>query len=685
MISFGQIETQLGDQSEDRHVLGYDAALLYLRDRGITSEFVGRLGIRICLANDILEAVLRKKCFDDRLAVVFPHHKLNDEEGAYDWWSARLVPTGPRSTPDKRAKMFCPPGEPPVAFLPWTLDWSQLKKGDKVYIHESAIKAANGATLDRWSIGINGVRGWSSAKHNLPLIDGLREMPWRTMQLVPVIVFDSNTVGNPEVEDARRRLAARLVELTGQYALTADLPKRADGTDQGFDDYRVAVGDVEATRWLDAADTPIEIGEYEQLLIAMNENVVLVRNMSRVVEIKTGTQMTRGEFTDVNYAHITLEDDEGMRRNFPRMWLSDPRRGEVERLVYSPGHLEITDEFLNLWKGMGVEPAEGDVQPWLDVLEHGVPDPALRKWVTQWFAYPLANLGAKMNTFIHMYGPPGLGKNALLTPICGIYGRNSIVIGKDSISSTFNSVYAQRQFVNLDELHGGGEANALAITNRVKMLVTSPDILVNTKGSPEYTIKNHINLVTTSNYSDSLKLDDGDRRALVLLFGRKDLEHPGREYWDKYFKWALSTQGQAALYDYLIHVDMSGFDPDGHAPGTRWKDIVTDATRGAMEKWVRDLWEDPTLVLPPLFLDSKVLSPEQVAIAYMPEETHKITPGLKNALGQRMQDCGFERYTVKVEGQAKRLWVIADRYGRWDNERIRSEWVKASARTKGKF
>lgn len=689
MLTFIQIETQLGPASEDRHVSGFELAIEYLEKRGIPPELMVELGIRICPANELLEAALRRKVYDERLAVVFPH--LDIQGNYYDWWSCRLVGGGVRPgwqgmVTDRRGKMFCPPGEPTVAYLPPMLDWTKLERGDRVYIHESALKAANGARLGRWSVGLNGVRGWSSRKHGHALISGLKDIPWKTMELQPVIVFDSNTEDNPDVLDARVRLAAKLFELYGRRAVALELPRGADGEHQGFDDYAVAVGDSAALAFLDGAGLEVDLGEYELELRAMNNRVVLVQNLSRIVEIDTGTMMKRGDFTDVNYAHITVEiGDEGKRTNFPRLWLTDERRRVVQELKYSPGDEKVQGaEFLNLWKGMGCEPEQGDVGPWLKLLAHNVPDPALRQWMIQWFAYPLQNLGCKMTSFIHLYGPPGTGKNALLLPFMNIYGDNAASLTKERISSDFNEVYTLRQFINIDELHGGNEAGALSITNKIKILVTSPKLTVNGKGKPEYVVDNHLNLVTTSNYSDSIKLDEGDRRACVVQFGSRDTRIMDAAVWKEYYDW-VENGGGPALYDYLLGVDMGGFNPNGDAYKTDWKELVTDATRGPMEKFVRELWDDPDSVLPVWMQGAAVLTSDQLAVAYMPEETFKITPGLKNALGQRMQDIGFERMEFKADGAKKRGWVIVDRKGDWPTSRLREEYTKAINMTKGKF
>ena len=576
--------------------------------------------------------------------------------------------------------MFCPPAEPVHAYLVPTLGWSKLQRGSYIYIHESCIKAIAGAKLGYWSIGLNGVRGWSSQKHGIGLVDELRALPWKALELNPVVVFDSNAVDNWDVQHAIGSLAAKLFELTGRTARHILLPKSPDDTHWGFDDFVVRMGEDEAKRFLDTAVSaePVAISDIELLKIKLNEEVVVVRSLGRIAEQETGTLMSRGTFCDVNFADYIAWDEE-KPVNVPKLWLSDPRRREVERLEYKPGAEMLSEGvFLNLWRGMGLAPVRGDVSRWLAILEWYITDEQIRKWVIQWFAYPLQNVGGKLDTFLHLYGPPGSGKQAILLPLMMIYGRNAVVIGRERIASDFNSIYATKQFVNLDEMHGGGERDAISIGNKIDMLVTGDEIVINTKGVPEYTITNHCNLVTTSNYADGLKLKEGDRRACVIQFGSR-ANILLQDFFNDYYPWVKSG-GAEAVYEYLLNVDMAGFEPKGRAPWTEAKSEVTEATRAPMEKWVRDLWEDPDSVLPPILQGAEVLTPEQLGAAYYPNDPGKNTPGLRNAIGLRMKEMGFARTElIKVDGKPVRVWIIRDREGDWNNDRIRK------AVKKGKF
>lgn len=693
-VSFTALTSLMGAPAADQQLHGYHVAQQYLRDRGIDPTLTHQLNLRFIFADKLLQAVLSPpyQITDDRLAIIFPHFDAANP-ATQDWWSARMVTTTPAApatgfgaltVPPKRGKMFCATGFAPLAYLPPILAWDNIPTGSTIYIHESAIKAINGAKHGLYSVGLNGVEGWQSKKHGKQLVDNLGDLPWRICQLKPVIIFDSNVATNVSVANARQRLAERLHLMFGVEVSTLDLPPDANGQDQGFDDFCQGKTPQQVTDWLTQPPTPVEIGGYQSALTDMNAKVAVVRNISRIVEIDTGTQMTRAAFTDVNYAHVMCENADGELRNFPKMWIADSRRTEVERLVYSPGQPKLTPQILNLWTGMGTERRNGPVDKWLDLLEHGVPDLELRHWLIKWFAYPLQNLGGKLNTYLLFYGPQGVGKNALLAPFLTMYGVNASVLSRERLVSDFNEGYAAKQFVNLDELHGGNSAEATLIANKLKMLTTGATLTVNGKGKATYDVDNHVNLVITSNYSDCIKLDEGDRRAAVIQFGTREHIIKDHAYWDAYFAWA-GADGPAHLMDYLMAVDLTGFDPHGRAPTTEWKEQVTDATRGPMEKFVRDLWDDPTSALPVLMRSAKVLSADQLAIAYMPEETHKITPGLKNALGQRMTDAGFKRPELKVDGRKMRLWLIDRAIDPTDNETIRTAYKSITSTTQSKF
>ena len=615
---------------------------------------------------------------DERLALVIPHFDF--QGNMIDWWSARLIETGLRTVTSfnqlvVQGKTLCPPFEPPRAYIPPMGSYS-FTKGQRVYIHESAIKAINGAKIGGCHIGLNGVWGWTSRKHGIALVQELRDLPWKRLELNPFIVFDSNWEDNDQVRLAIARLGAKLQEITGRVAMHLPLPRAADGSHQGFDDFCVATSELEARAYLDGDGQAIDIGDIEMLKLQLNNEVCVVRSLGRIAEQETGTLMTRGTFTDVTYAHYTaaLEDDENGRIvNVPKLWLQDARRTEVERIDYLPGNEdricgEEGHKILNTWSGWGVAPAPGDVALWLDILERNVVDEGLRKWIIQWFAYPLQHPGQKLNTYLHLWGPPGSGKNAILEPLLRLYGKNGTVCDKDTLGSNFNAIIANKQFVNFDELHGGSGPDAQRIINKLKPLVTRETVDIEPKGVDKYQIRNCMNIVTTANPMDALKLDDGDRRAAVIRIA--DGSHNNdRAYWTPYWAWAQSDEGAAALFAHLLNVDLQGFDPKGWAPMTDDKLEMTKATKRFDEQWVHMLKEDPAQVLPPILKTRALMTTDELAQYCFTEGT--ATAGQKNALGIKLYAADFNKVELKIEGRKVRFWVIRNVDAEWTPEACR--------------
>lgn len=677
MLTYPQLAADKGITSEIDSV-GFPAVLKYLRDRGIEGDLIDALGLRIFPASEVIGRARGTSAIDDRLAVIFPHFNVKGEY--IDWWSSRLVDCGIRRVvsfnnlvPHKRGKMFCPPNEAPHAYLVPTLDWTKLSDGDKVYIHESCIKAVNGARLGYFSVGLNGVWGWTSKKNGIGLVQELRDLPWKSKKLQPVIVFDSNAEDNWDVQAAISRLAAKLLEVTGQHATHLLLPRAGDGSHQGFDDYVVRAGADVASAFLEQDGTPVQISGVEILKLQLNEEVCVVRSLGRIAEQVTGTLMSRGVFTDINYAHymaqVESKDDVKMV-NVPKLWLADTRRVEVEGITYAPGKDRIIDGNLNIWRGMGLEPAAGDPSPWLALFDRVQLPEDQRKWLIQWMAYPLQHLGTKLTTYAMLFGPPGTGKQAILAPLMKIYGNNAIIIGKREIASDFNSIYANKQFINVDEIHGGADSDATKVGNKVKYLTTQDKLVVNTKGQPEYEVPNCGNIALTANYSDALRLDDDDRRAFVVQWGIRG-QGEDKDFWTQYHKW-LDDGGAAMVYSYLMSVDLTDFNPKGWAPMTDAKAEMTRATRRVDEQWVNLLWDDPEELFPPAVAKRCLMTTDELAQYCFGSDPTGVTSGKKNSLGIKLNSAGFKKLELKVDGKKVRFWIINRRDDEWTPEKARA-------------
>lgn len=644
----------------------------YLKERGLDTSILSRAGITIHPAKEIFDRIYRNKSYDDRVAIVFQHYDLR--KNPLRWWSCRLVERDPsRPSPVVRGKMFCPPNEPPHGYLAPLTDFAELKHGDTIYIHESCIKSLNGSALGYHSVGLNGVYGFTSRKHRVDLIEELRDLPWKPLALKAKIVFDSNAADNPNIQQAISMLAERLNRLCGVEATHLLLPKSPEDEHWGFDDAVVEFGHEWAIEFLNQEGSPVQIGEIEYLKTKLNNEVVVVRSLGRIADQERGYLMNKNVFTDVVYARYTarVPDGETIKIvNVPKLWLSDAKRVEVERIEYMPGAPRIHNNTLNLWHEMGCQPIPGEIQPFFDVVVNNVGDHDIVRWMFQWMAYPLQNLGAKLNSYMHLFGPSGIGKNMVLRPLERIYGENFVRISRDNLESNFNSIYSAKQLVHIDELYGGDRTIATKISQKLKFMVTNEKIPVNMKGQPEYEISNFANFISTSNYYDSLRLDDDDRRACVIKFENIDDKRGDQEYWMEYVNWC-DNGGAEALYHYLLEYDTDDFDVKGWAPATQWKDQVKDASRSPLERWVHDLGVEPETILPMSNLHKSLFTTKELAVLYYGIGADDLKKGQIDAVSIHMRNAGFEMANggklVKVKGMPARYWIVRGRHLSWDH------------------
>ena len=660
---------------ERNMLVGIDKIFQYLSDRGVsTPEERDEFGIKIFTAEDI------GKRNDNRAAIVFTHYDFQGHP--IEWFSSRLIETSISfgSALANRGKTYCPPREPPAAYLPPTLDWTDIPEGSPVFVHESVLKAINGAKLGYYSIGLNGVWGWGSKKHEIALISQIKDLPWLSKKLQCVVVFDSNVATNDDVHAALAKFAERMGYICKVDVLHLPLPKppaEFGKPDWGFDDFTKFYGPTVANdflaKWRENA-VPAAMSELDTMMLQLNNECAVVRNMSCIVEQESGTIMTRAKFTEVNYAHYTVMVEQGeklIQTSVPRLWLANPKRTTVERVDYLPGQALIAEGAYNTWRSSDVYPAEGSVDKWLELLEFSIPDPALRKWYIQWLAYPLQNPGKKMDSFVFIYGYPRTGKQAALAPLLHIYGKeNAITVGKEDLESSFNGIYAQRQFVVFDEMNKGSKSDPETTYNKLKKLTTLDTLVVNTKGIPQYNIRNCLNFAVIANYPDALKLDQGDGRCCVIEFGARD-KTLGKPWFTEYFKW-VEDVGASYVYDYLLRYPLDDFNPHGDAPMTEIKQIATTAARRADEEWINTLWYDPDAVLPPIVDGRCLFTNEELATMCYQDDPQGVSLGLKKTFGVKMHAAGFHRQQLKIGKAPVWFYIVRKRNEEWDPARMRT-------------
>ena len=266
-------------------------------------------------------------------------------------------------------------------------------------------------------------------------------------------------------------------------------------------------------------------------------------------------------------------------------WLGSSKRRQHKALVLRPSEGEITsDNCLNEWQGFVVEPAPGDIKPFLRLLIRLAPNRAARRYIQKWAAHLVQRPGIKMFVSLALWShAQGVGKNLLFETLVAIIGQtHATVIGQEELGSNFNGWANRRILIIGDEVSGGDKRQQ---NDKLKGLITGTAVHVNEKFQPDLEQPNLLNFVFLSNHHDALFVNDHDRRFFVWEIEAGRL--PEKQA-NEFVAWRDSG-GLAAVHHFLLHYPLGDFNPRAPAPMTIAKQQMADDNRSDLEAWIAEL------------------------------------------------------------------------------------------------
>ena len=481
--------------------------------------------------------------------------------------------------------------------------WKQVAGNSAIpiVITEGELKAACCCALGAPTVGLGGVNNWRTATMARDqLLPELEEIAWQDRTVI--ILFDSDVEHNMHVAAAAGMLSSVLTMRGAVVKVThPPMPLHCPAdTKLGIDDwlYQLPSGEDPATKLLELlAVAPAAEGN--AALHLLNTQLARVIASKDYVQLIDGRRLTKRELTEESeYGSRTYNviNADGSKRaiNVMKTWLTWRYCRELKSYVYRPGQGRLTvDGNYNTWRGWGVEPQAGDAAPFIELLNHLMSNarPAEQRWLLQWLAAPLQTPGLKMRNGVVLWGGlKGTGKTLVGQTMRRIYGDNWGVLETKHFHSNFNSYVVGKQFVLGDEI---SVTEKRSVSERLKSMLTQERVLVEEKYQIPYLIDDHANYYFTSNYPDAFYVEEDDRRFFIHEVTAKPLTAASR---DRYFAW-LEGRGAAALFDYLLKVDLTGFDPFERPPLTDAKTEMIQMGTSDVRRWIEDVKRDPAAAL----------------------------------------------------------------------------------------
>jgi hypothetical protein len=258
-----------------------------------------------------------------------------------------------------------------------------------------------------------------------------------------------------------------------------------------------------------------------------------------------------------------------VEKAFLPTWFKDKTKPIYERIVFKPYHLDaaLAKKYYNIYEGTRAEllPVCKNYEAIQSVLDHiknvmvnG--NEAHYDWLMQYLAQMIQNPSKKTGVCVVFHGRQGCGKNMIIDAFAnGILGRKLSI----STSNPDKTFFGHFNGVCLNKILGVCNEVGSEVYNcmdKLKDLVTAPDMINEKKGVDSIIVENYINLIMTTNNTNPLNISVDDRR--IVWFDCSNTYVGNEEYFDKLLTILENDENISAFYHYLkekVNITITNF------------------------------------------------------------------------------------------------------------------------------
>lgn len=475
-----------------------------------------------------------------------------------------------------------PPRTGTTAYFPKNMDWPEvaLDTERSIILTEGEFKAAKACKEGIATIGLGGVWNYKSNDMAVLFLPVLEEIDW--VRRTVYIVYDSDVKENEHVAKSINQLAEQLW-MRGAIPYCIFLPEIEGLKKTGLDDYLVHSG-TETLKDLCVASQVNHLMNVKEMWAWNDEWYHITLKPHCVVNRRTGDTYKKDEYVSAHtakeYPKKTIDGMGNIRIEMVSLvkevfdW---PLHSRLDRLEYDPSKPPLQkiegQSAFNCWPGWGLEPIEGDVRPYMELMDIIFGNDANEaKWFLQWLAYQFQHPGVKLSTAVLITGTHGSGKSMLADAVMPIFGVNGSEVSNEEFFGQFNEWAAKKQFVLANEVIAAGDRDRNQHASALKNYITRKQVTINEKYGLKYVMQDRTNIYMTANPRATVPIEPGERRYFVYRSAAPQMS-PGCEFLQRWDRWKESG-GINALFYYLLHkVDTSKFVPTAPAMQT---DAVVD-------------------------------------------------------------------------------------------------------------
>jgi hypothetical protein len=314
-----------------------------------------------------------------------------------------------------------------------------------------------------------------------------------------------------------------------------------------------------------------KIQEFEKFKNTMKNHWIYFQTLNNKNELVS---------TKVTFKEVILEYQIYIRKkkfdNIPYITLLDEDGTKL------PYNIETKQDELNLFTGYNSSALRKgyDKEEFNLITKHMkevyCPDnPHVETYVENLLGWTVQNPTRKPEIAIVMIGDQGCGKSNVIKEISNcVFGRRyTLELNKmEDITSKFNSLLEGKKVIIGDEVKGFGKDTAV-----LKNLICSGDMKIEHKGVNPFVIKDTSIFFFISNDENYFKVEDHDRRYLVLRCSNKYCRDGN--YFSALFKQLSNKSCGDNYYTYLATKDLSRFDRIRDLPMTETKQMMIEVSQ----------------------------------------------------------------------------------------------------------
>ena len=240
------------------------------------------------------------------------------------------------------------------------------------------------------------------------------------------------------------------------------------------------------------------------------------------------------------------------------LWMKHPSRETYKGVDFRPNNVGLRDNYLNMWRGWGVEPVEGDTSLFTDHLREVIcsGNQDHYEYLMGWLAHMFQCPERKPGVALVLRSAEGTGKDTMGVVLKSLLGElcTNITDPKHGLGQ-YNSLTTNKLLINIQELAWAGDKKNAGL---LKALITSEEMSVEPKGVDPYPISSCCRVMMSSNEDWVIPASKEARRFFVLDVS--DSKRGDVEYFDRLYTWIKSANAPAEVLNLLLNWDLSNFN-----------------------------------------------------------------------------------------------------------------------------